>query len=75
MEFAKSRDIQLDAALVEALGDGFGADAFGEDRFDALVGLLGMLNVVLGYRPPGDPLAPEIAQIEGWILGMANENF
>ena len=56
-------------------GDGFGADAFGEDRFDALVGLLGMLNVVLGYRPPGDPRVPEIAQIEGWILGMANAQF
>ncbi|MEO8392746.1 MAG: hypothetical protein ABI700_07120 [Chloroflexota bacterium] len=75
LEFAQSRDIQLDAALVETLGDGFGSDAFGEDRFDALVSLFGMLNIVLGYLPAGDPQVPEIAQIEGWILGMANENF
>ena len=75
LEFAETRGIRLDAALVNALGDGFGSDAFGEDRFDALVSLFGMLNVLLGYRPSGDPIAPEIAQIEGWILGMANENF
>jgi len=75
LEFAQARDIRLDAVLVEALGDGFGADAFGEDRFDVAVSLLGMLNIVLGYRPPGDPKAPEVAQIEGWILGMANDNF
>ncbi|MBI1259117.1 MAG: hypothetical protein GC204_16735 [Chloroflexi bacterium] len=75
LEFAQARDIQFDAALVDAVSDGFGADAFGEDRFDALVSLLGMLNIALGYHPPGDPLTPEIAQVEGWILGMANEQF
>jgi hypothetical protein len=75
LEFARARDIQLDPALVDALTDGFGSDAFGEDRFDALVSLLGMLNVVLGYRPAGDPHLPEIAHIEGWILGMVNEHF
>jgi hypothetical protein len=75
LDFAKDAGIRVDPALVDAIGDGFGSDAYGEDRFDSLVGLFGMLNVVLGRRPAGDPHAPEIAQIEGWILGMTNEYF
>ena len=39
--------------------------------FDALVGLLGMLNVVLGFRSAGDPPADTAASVEGWILGQA----
>lgn len=75
LAFAEARGIALEAALVEAIDDGFGADSYGEDRFDSVVGLLGMLNVALGFRSPGDPHAPEIRQIEGWILGMANSGF
>jgi len=75
LAFAEKAGVLLDAALREQILDGFGADAYGEDRFDCTVGLLGMLNVALGYRAPGDPHAPEIQQIEGWILGMENLNF
>jgi hypothetical protein len=53
--------------------DGFGAGADGEDRFDAVVGLLGMLNVVLGGRPSGEPDDPIVRRIEGWILGQSAE--
>ena len=42
-----------------------------QDGFDAVVGLLGMLNVVLQARPPGEPDDPEIRAIEGWMLGRA----
>jgi hypothetical protein len=70
IDFAAQAGIRLDDALLSGLQDGFGADAFGEDRFDCVVGLLGMLNVLLGRRAPGDPTDPDIAQIEGWILGM-----
>ncbi|MFN8451584.1 MAG: hypothetical protein U0521_24100 [Anaerolineae bacterium] len=70
--FADSAGIRLEPVLVDAIRDGFGGDALGEDRFDSLVGLFGMLNVVLGRRPPGDPRAPEVAHVEGWILGMTN---
>jgi hypothetical protein len=73
--FADEKGIALEPALRDAIADGFGADSYGEDRFDALIGLFGMLNVALGYRPPGDPHAPEIRQIEGWILGMTNTGF
>ncbi len=70
--FAEQAGIALDPALGEGIADGFGADGFGEDRFDCVVGLFGMLNVALGRRAPGDPQRREIAEIEGWILGMAN---
>lgn len=75
LKFARDAGIWLEPALVDAVADGFGGDAYGEDRFDSLVGLFGMLNVALGRRPPGDPRAPEIAHIEGWILGMTNTYF
>ena len=34
------------------------------------VGLLGMLNVVRGYRATGEPDDPAVRDIEGWILGQ-----
>ncbi len=69
-DFAQAAGIRLDAEMAAGLADGFGADAYGEDRFDAAVGVLGILNVILGNRPPGEPENPEIRRIEGWILGM-----
>ena len=55
----------------EAIRSGFGPGADGEDRFDAFVGLVGMLDVVLGRRRPGDPAAAPQRAVEGWILGQA----
>lgn len=60
-----------DPALRQAVLDGFGAAGDGEDPFDAVVGLTGMLNVVLGGRPVGMPGNEESRRIEGWILGQA----
>ncbi|OGO13459.1 MAG: hypothetical protein A2029_00915 [Chloroflexi bacterium RBG_19FT_COMBO_47_9] len=51
-------------------GWGFGDFPDGEDRFDALVGLYGMINVVLGNHPSGEPVPPHIYKIEGWIFGQ-----
>jgi hypothetical protein len=56
--------------LAAEINNGFGADADGEDRFDAVVGLLAMLSVVLGDRTDGAPPAPAIQNIEGWIFGQ-----
>ena len=74
-------EVVLNPELFEAMRDGFGSPALaiphgpgdnhGEDRFDAVVGLFGMLNVVLGRRDPGDPTDETIRSIEGWILGQA----
>lgn len=49
--------------------DGFGSDSAGEDRFDAFVGLLGMLAVVTGERAERSQVADEVLMQEGWILG------
>ena len=60
----------LDRRLRDAIADGFGPAPDGEDPFDATVGLLGMVNVVLGRRPAGAPGDAGVRRIEGWILGQ-----
>ncbi len=42
-----------------------------EDRFDALVGLIGMLNVVIDRRSAGESLAQAQRSVDGWILGTS----
>lgn len=59
-------------ALADRFGDGFGPDKAGEDRFDAVVGLLGMLDVVTGRRHEGAPMDEAIRLWEGWIVGHCN---
>jgi transcriptional regulator with XRE-family HTH domain len=58
------------AALLAEIRDGFGADASGEDRFDSLLGLLGLLAVIDGGQPDFVPDDPLIRQWEGWVLGQ-----
>lgn len=70
LDWAAASGVQPTAALAADIRDGFGAAANGEDRFDATVGLFGMLNVALGLRPPGDPAERVLRRIEGWILGQ-----
>ncbi|MCA3358783.1 MAG: hypothetical protein ING02_12365 [Roseomonas sp.] len=59
-----------DAALAEAITSGFGTDPAGEDRFDSLIGLLGLIGVVDGKRPDFIPPDPMIRAWEGWVLGQ-----
>ena len=35
-----------------------------------MVGLFGLLNVLRGGRPSGEPEDPVVRRIEGWILGL-----
>jgi hypothetical protein len=50
--------------------DGFGSSKSGVDKFDSLVGLLSLIEVVEGRRPEGSaPVGDGIAW-EGWILGL-----
>ena len=63
--------IDLTDAFAAAIADGFGSDSQGEDRFDAAVGLFGTINVLRGFRAPGDPDDHARRTIEGWILGQA----
>ncbi|MBD0274833.1 MAG: hypothetical protein ICV73_23265 [Acetobacteraceae bacterium] len=57
-------------ALAAAVADGFGADAAGEDRFDSVVGLLGLIGVLDGARPDFVPDDPWVRRWEGWVLGQ-----
>jgi hypothetical protein len=59
-----------DAALAEMIQAGFGTDAAGEDRFDSLIGLLGLIGVIDGKRPDFIPTDPMIRAWEGWVLGQ-----
>ncbi|CDZ67044.1 Hypothetical protein NGAL_HAMBI2605_53230 [Neorhizobium galegae bv. orientalis] len=57
-------------ALEGLIRDGFRNGKDGEDRFDAAVGLLGMIDVVEGRRAEGSPDADDVKTWEGWILGQ-----
>lgn len=70
LHWASQACVDIDPALSAAIEDGFSAKADGEDRFDAVVGLFGLLNIVLGRRAPCDPSDEPIQRIEGWIMGQ-----
>ena len=56
--------------LRDAITDGFGADAAGEDRLDCVLGVLAVINVLAGHRPDGVPPDPWLRTWEGWVLGQ-----
>lgn len=66
---------QTDARLAAGLADGFadatGAPPTGEDRFDSLLGLLGLLQAIAEPGRCAAPASPAIRRWEGWILGQA----
>ncbi len=64
--------VRASDALAEAIDDGFGADAAGEDRFDSLLGVLNVIAVVSGRRPDTVPDDPWIRRWEGWVLGQTD---
>lgn len=65
---AERSNLEAEASQ-DLIRDGFGLDSAGEDRFDAMVGLLGMFEVVTGKRSEGVPALPSVHTWEGWILG------
>ena len=69
-EWARTNRVHLTSRLHAEIVDGFGAGNDGEDRFDAIVGLLGMLDVILGNLLSGEP-EDDTTRIEGWILGRS----
>jgi len=64
------RRVEPSPALAACIADGFGADAAGEDRFDSLIGLLGLIGVLDGARPDFVPDDPWVRRWEGWVLGQ-----
>jgi diguanylate cyclase (GGDEF)-like protein/PAS domain S-box-containing protein len=68
LAWAADKPIDLSAAR-DPVENGFGDTAAGEDAFDAWVGLVAMLGVVLGDSPADAPGDEETRRVEGWILG------
>jgi hypothetical protein len=64
--WADDNCVALDNELRKHIEDGFPQ---GDDAFDAVVGLFGMLQVCFGKRAAGEPDERAIRDIEGWILG------
>jgi hypothetical protein len=70
VEKVKNWPIELSPLLMANLADGFGSGKTGEDPFDALVGLIGMIACLNGDLPLFEPTEEVILKIEGWILGL-----
>jgi len=68
---AKAAGLVLEPETESQLRDGFGPRKSGEDPFDAMVGLVGMLNVLAGRCPLWEPTDPVLRRVEGWIFGQA----
>jgi hypothetical protein len=62
---------RLSMRAAAAVEDGFGAGAGGEDYFDAMVGLLGILKHLQAGGRPEEPDDDDVRTVEGWILGQA----
>ena len=67
---ANTLGLNIGNKIRKYIESGFGDGSEGEDVFDALVGLLGMLQVLRGDRSFETPGDPNIRRIEGWILGQ-----
>ena len=72
MSWAARNRVILELAASAAIIDGFGPSKDGEDPFDAMMGLLGMIEVVSGRRSEGPVTDPTVLRWEGWIIGQAD---
>ncbi len=70
LDWAGRANVVLAPELCAEIAAGFGGAPGADDRFDAVVGLFGLLDVVRGARPSGEPDDPVVRRIEGWILGQ-----
>ena len=70
LSWLNTRNVLVLPSLETRIKDGFGLSEDGEDPFDALVGLCGMLDVVLGNRSSSPRLSPLHLGQEGWIFGQ-----
>jgi hypothetical protein len=69
LAWAGINNVIIEDGLRQEMQDGF---LTGDDAFDAVVGLFGMLQVCLGQRRTGEPNDEAVRNFEGWILGRAS---
>jgi hypothetical protein len=70
LEWASRHRVSFAAEIKQSMLNGFGAGGEGEDPFDALVGLCGMIEVVDGRRAEAPDLTALSRNREGWIFGQ-----
>jgi hypothetical protein len=73
LEWTRSKPIDI-GTVASAVADGFGTASTGEDQFDAVIGLLGMLDVMLGGTKEGFPTDEPTRIVEGWIFGQSRDS-
>jgi hypothetical protein len=70
LDWAITLDITWEPEVAKRVSAGFSGGADGEDEFDAVVGLIGMIAVASGAMQSGEPADDlAVANVEGWILG------
>lgn len=70
LEWAKELNVSWEASVLQRVEIGFSPGPNGEDEFDAIVGLLGMIAVTIGALPSGEPDGDvSVSTVEGWIVG------
>jgi hypothetical protein len=70
LSWAESIGLGLEASLTRAIAEGFPE---GDDAFDTVVGLFGMVEVVIGRRQPGEPDENKIRNRGGLDFGPARQ--
>ena len=70
LDSCRRNDVVPDPDLVAEIRDGFGPSRAGEDRFDATVGLIAMIDAVRRRPEPDLPDDPSVRLQEGWMFGQ-----
>jgi hypothetical protein len=70
IEWAAKRDVSFAEYIKMKILSGFGEGEDGEDPFDAVAGLCGMIEVADGRRAEGPCTDKSMKPGEGWILGQ-----
>ncbi|MBA3370086.1 MAG: hypothetical protein H0T96_01325 [Thermoleophilaceae bacterium] len=69
LQWCAEHHVEPDQQLQQEIEDGFGPSKGGEDPFDAVAGLFGMMATLsLGGEPPL-PADDAVRDIEGWMFG------
>jgi hypothetical protein len=70
LEWCANNAVIPDDRLLAQIVDGFGEDSGGDDLFDAVVGLFGMIDAVRRAAEPQLPDDTIVRRIEGWMFGQ-----
>ena len=70
LDWCSEHAVIPDEPLLAELLDGFGSNPNADDRFDAVVGLLGMIDTIWRRREPELPEDSAVRLVEGWMFGQ-----